>query len=169
MKKVLFTGALLITPIFGFADIGIGTSLSDYDKTIYIPINISESIRIEPSLRYAKIEYEYNFDNTSDIYNREEYEIGLGVFKKNQVSEKVNALVGLRMAYQKYTFSGSEDSTGYSFAPTLGFEYYFHEKVSIGTEIALRYDNTDNNQFNSNSADTESTNLDSSINIRFFF
>jgi len=107
---------------------GIGVSLFnlteyayefDYEPTnlIYMTIDIGEKFRLEPTVGFA----------FSDGF--QQYSIGIGAFGKKPIS-KFNILYGARLGY------GSSGSA--VIAPTLGAEYFFIDRFSLGSEIQLR-------------------------------
>lgn len=155
-------------------DYGVGLSLQNSDGVIHLPINISDTWRIEPSLRYVESERESAFSNSDTRY----VELGVGVFKKKVVAEKVALLYGARVGYleSKYTYSSDGDSSskenGYTIAPTLGVEYNIAENFSIGGEIALKYYDIDGSE--DDFGDDEDTSekylsTQTGISVRYFF
>jgi hypothetical protein len=135
MKILLLTlliSVLTICPILGQENdstdvkFGLGTSLfnlSEYINesqsinSIYMTIDLSSKFRIEPSFGFA----------LSDGLSQ--YFIGVGAFGKKTIS-KFNLLYGLRV--------GLGSSERFALAPTIGGEYYFIKKFSIGSEVQLR-------------------------------
>ncbi len=134
---------------------GIGIDVSEYDTGIFIPIEFSEILRIEPFIRY------YERDNSSvnhtfkssDEYKYKEEVFGVGIFKKSNKS-KVNHYSGVRLAYVKVGSRSDYQSnvidntpfrTGYRIEPLLGFEYSVNKQFKIAFEASLRYQETDAN------------------------
>lgn len=175
MKKFFVIGALACLPLFSMADTGIGVSVQSDDGRIYIPHDISDTVRIEPSFRY----YKTDIDNNVEAEN---YEVAVGLFYKRETFENMNLLLGARVGYidfeQDYddsNFNAADISgDGYVIAPTLGFEYFFHEKFSVGGEVALRFEELERDSTNpftgeKDSSDQSTTETDTSLNVRFYF
>ena len=174
MYKRIISFALLALPLASTAEIGIGASFDADDSRIYLPYEFSETIRIEPSLRYYKYENDSNIDSDN-------LEVAVGVFNKRQVAPNMNFLLGLRVGYIDYerSYNGnysndSLDGDGYLIAPTLGFEYFISDKFSIGAEVALRYEELEEDAVDSftdekYSNDISKTETDTSINVKFYF
>ena len=108
--------------------IGIGISLfniADYEwdyesagsNDIYIPIDINDKFRIEPSVGFSISNYSEGFS------------AGIGGFGKSTISD-FNLLYGMRFAY-----NSNEILT---IAPTVAGEYYFINHFSLGCEVQLR-------------------------------
>lgn len=173
MKKLIIPFLFVISPLFASSNIGLGVSLDSNNNTIYMPYDLSETIRIEPSLSYNK-----SSNNTSDTIN---LEVALGLFGKQEVIQNINTLIGLRVGYIRsetdYSLgavNSQADGNGYSIAPTLGFEYYLSENFSVGAEASIRYVKSeveikDSSSTQTNSYDTSSTQTLTSASLRFYF
>lgn len=108
--------------------IGLGASLfnvTEYSyefqfnpsNTIFLTVDFDEKIRIEPTLSFV-------------IADEDDYfSFGIGAFRRHILS-KFNILYGGRIGI------GTNDT--YSFAPTIGAEYYFIRNFSLGTEMQIR-------------------------------
>ena len=142
------------------AEYGIGIGLNNYNYSIYFPINI-KGYRFEPSIAYT--------DSTS-TYSNATYEssgVGFGLFKTISQSEKTKVFFGARINYSEYKSDG--DTSGYvkitetSIAPTLGFEYYIEENLSLGGEAYFTF--TNSNSTNS----TQSKATGSMVTLKYYF
>ena len=169
MKKTIIPFLIAISPVLAASNIGLGVSLDSDNNTIYIPYDLSETIRIEPSLSYSK-----SYNNSSDTNS---LEAAIGLFKKQEIVQKMNALVGyirFESDYDGSAVNSQTDGNGYSIAPTLGFEYYLTDNFSVGAEASVRYMKSeveikDSSSTKTNSYDTSSTQTNTSASLRFYF
>jgi hypothetical protein len=130
LLAILFS-LLSCNHIFGQEDalpntkFGLGASLFNiYDysidretgTSIYMTIDLSNKLRLEPTIGFAFSEENF------------EFAAGIGVFGKKAIS-KFNTLYGLRARIN------SNDAI--ILAPTIGGEYYFIKNFSVGSEINL--------------------------------
>lgn len=132
------------------ADFGIGISAKSDDGILYVPIDISKSLRIEPSVRYAKSESYYDYFDQVGGDESKALEIGVGVFGVKQLTDAVHIYFGGRLAYVDFDTSSfyarahgaSSNHTaqdGYSVGPTVGFEFLFGEHFSLGGEASYNF------------------------------
>ena len=143
MRSVLaVAGLALCSSSVLAADFGIGIAArSSDDGSLYFPIDIGESFRIEPGVRYVEREVLQGRDSTYD----ETKEIGLGAFGRKKVSEAARVYYGVRAWYAetetsyRQSFRVVESMDGYELAPTLGFEYLFGKHFSVGGEVAYSF------------------------------
>ena len=158
MKKLILLVSVCILSVSALSDTGIGVSFQGNDGRVYIPHDLSDSLRIEPSIRY----YKMKFSNNLDVEN---YEIGIGLFYKKETIKNMRILIGARAGYidLDQTALNASSGDGYFIAPALGFEYFIGEKFSIGGEVALNYRKTTQDTFNS------FTGTDTSLSARFYF
>ena len=175
------------------ATVGVGVSVRSGDTSIYIPVDINNSIRIEPFVRARKSSGDYehrvgSYAYSSDYEDSYRY-YGVGIFGKSSINENSNTYYGARIAYttgkHEYNsessngdyYSGESDLSGYGIAPTLGFEYYITEKFSIGAEAEWYYEKFDSDTKSTSSfGDVETTNeedkstgTNTRVSIRLFF
>ena len=177
MKSRIALALTLAMSSSAFADVGIGVSIQSEDSRVYVPIDITESFRIEPLVRYYK-----NEESEGDSEYKTKYsEIGAGFFGKSGLTENLDFLYGVRVAYTKekrvYQYANFDrdldlELDGYAIAPTIGFEYFVMEKFSIGGEVALAYTKMDGEEDDSGDkidVDDKTTETDTSLNVRFYF
>ena len=172
------------------ATVGLGVSAKSGDTSIYIPVDINNSIRIEPFVQSRKSSSDYkHYDagfpsGSSDSKSSSSY-YGVGIFGKSSINENSNTYYGARFAYLTGKFESKSDShnyesdySGYDIAPTLGFEYYITEKFSVGAEAEWYYEKTDGEIKSISSfggvvltsdEEQESTGTYTRILVRFFF
>lgn len=177
------------------AEFGVGVSVQSDDSWIYVPIDLTPSFRLEPSVRYRDGKSEsVNPDSflgsqitTTVTSDSKTYELGLGIFGLKQVGESVRVYFGGRIAYidseskvRIVTDFGNFDDEdmqdasddGYRISPTLGFEYSFNRNVSIGAEAEWFYQDIDSTLTTTNESmdgEFESTGTDTRLIVRFKF
>jgi len=171
------------------ADFGFGASFKSNESTIYVPVHIGKHFMVEPFFRYEDRDSQ-NFG--AEISSKDSI-IGVGLFAVLKPLEKASVYLGARAAYvdqeqsittpifgviQPNPGSSLQRKTkqdGYSIAPTLGFEYWIIEHLTIGAEVAWEYVDLDGS-YTSNFAPSSSTSVDSKSNgtrtniiLRFYF
>jgi hypothetical protein len=189
MKKRVIAAAMAMAAWSGssLGGAGLGMSIQSGDPTIYVPIDIGESFRLEPFFRYGNDKSESRVYEPSSPYTVREvreattYQLGLGLFGSAGFNESVRAYFGGRLSYIsaefEYSFDGGSrppftsfpppekiDSDGFSIEPTIGLEYRFTERFSIAGEVALIVSDVDGN-----AVSTESVDTDSNVIVRFRF
>ena len=155
MKKTLALVCSAIAFPAAAADVGLGVSFESNDSTIYVPIDVGQSWRLEPFAAYSETKLETGAKN-------EQLSVGAGVFALKPLGQSLRLYFGGRLAYLDYEaalyttpFEGtvSRKGDGFSVAPTLGFEYSFNHHVSLGAEAAWFYQDIDAN-YGNNRKDT---------------
>lgn len=133
------------------ADVGIGVSARSDDGYLYVPIDVSKTFRLEPSIRYGSSDLSISAEGSPDDQDSETWELGLGVFGVKQVTEAAHLYYGARVAYVDTESTLTQTSTfgtvirsestqdGYRIGPTLGFEYLFGGHFSIGGEASYTF------------------------------
>lgn len=159
MQKILILFLSLIFPLTALSEhkaIGVSTKP---DPTIYLAFDLTETIRIEPSIYYRKFKREYAFDE----YEVEYYEIAFGLFNRAKFSDKSAFYYGARLGYifDKYD---EEKEEGHKISPSLGLEYYILDNLTLSGEVMLNYYDT-----SSASSDFKETRTASDISVRFYF
>lgn len=127
---------------------GIGAEVNDNFR-VYVPITVDQYV-IEPSLLIYS-DHEKSTDNASiENDDFDAVEINIGFYKKDSVTDGAYIYYGAKIGYkkqeQKSEFGASVGKTkvdGYLIAPTIGAEYYFTNRFSLGLEISFQYENTD--------------------------
>jgi hypothetical protein len=147
MRSLLAVAGLALCSSSALAvDFGIGIAArSTDDGWLYVPVDVSEHFRFEPTFRYASEERDDGLES-SDIR-----EFGLGVFGLKQLTEAGQLYFGARAAYVKseelyYVNSVARvriKSDGYSVAPTAGVEFLFGGHFSVGGEVAYSFEQLD--------------------------
>jgi hypothetical protein len=157
LRHYVFAGALL-TSVSALADVGVGASVSANDASIYVPVT-AKRFMFEPYFRAADRESETSTPatvrppGTSSIEARL---LGVGIFRLVQPAERVTFYYGGRLGYLEEKLRStslvisttpsqlappfhSSEVDGYSIAPTIGFQYHFMERLSIGAELGWEH------------------------------
>ncbi len=177
MKRTLVLTALLvaITPAMSM-DLGVGVQVANSTKTIYLPIKVAETFRLEPYFSGHRQTLDSGRTGGSASYSGSD--IGIGVFAVRPSIENANLIVGLRMARQRQKQDNAADYksslSGYSLAPTLGFEYFFTKSIAVGAEAAVFYSRlkgTESGSFITGDGATRETlqGTTSAVTIKYFF
>lgn len=188
MKRIPILSLALLTCNAFAADFGLGVSVESNDAWIYVPIDVSPKLRVEPSIRYVKSEAEIrsesDFGFTQLTTNEaQSLEVGIGLFGLTAILESVRAYYGARVAYidseiefrsvSEFDENSQEQSTnGYRISPTIGFEYQFNRRFSIGGEAAWYYEEVNSDiDFPPGIAevDSERNGTETYLIFRFFF
>lgn len=144
----LFTLAIVSPTVYAIEP-GLGVSFKSNDINIYLPVNVSKSFRVEPFIG----QYKSNEKEQSDKVTYSEKEFGIGAFGLHKKSDNIGLYYGARVAYleNRYAYSSSYDGgyssnnkssdeqSGYSFAPVLGFEYSVIPQLTVGGEASWEF------------------------------
>ena len=151
IKMVIVTATLvgLISTNCFALEFGIGIGANDYDRTIYVPINITNNFRTELSLGYSSNDRKSATDSEANFYDGYSIETGIGLFFLKDVYEKTQIYYGCRLLYingeSKWNYSSgynyNDKSSGYGIVPTFGVEYLITDHFSLGGEIEFFYTN----------------------------
>jgi hypothetical protein len=161
MKKLSLAIVGLVAAVnANSADSGVGASIGTGDDTIYIPINLSESFRIEPYVSAYKV-------NDAD-YSYRRSRLGVGLFKLEKTSSQTSMYWGARASYIDGRDSDDGEFDGYSIAPVLGFEYFPVKNFSVGGDVALEYIDIDSDSGDYPFA-TQSSSTKTSVGVKFYF
>lgn len=185
MRVAIAIVALLVACAGHSAEFGLGASFDSDEGTIFLPVRLGEKGMLEPYFRFRDSESRTG----STEFSSEDYEFGIGLFRKWQAIEQLDVYLGLRAAYVRRDqasaalsgvvvapgFFTSIESTldGYLVAPTVGFEYKLIERLTIGAEVAVEREDLsgDSGAINGQriSIDSEKTDTRTNVIIRFYF
>ena len=144
MKKTVATlliAGSVLTLSAADINIGAGVALTSDGSSVKIPIDISETLRVEPEVSFGYSSYKDNSDS--------EFGLLAGVYLMSQPSENINLYYGGKVGFvvasttTKYDtdFGGSSTKTNsansFALIPTAGFEYFIDPSVSIGGEAGF--------------------------------
>jgi hypothetical protein len=152
MRKLYVAAALAMCSGSAMAaDFGLGISARSDDGFLYVPIDITKSFRIEPSVRYLSSEQTFIQSSAQDTSETDQWELGVGVFGLKRVTDAAHIYYGARLAYVDVqsttvdegsfglTLYSESDQDGYRIGPTVGFEYLFGGHFSVGGEASYTF------------------------------
>lgn len=184
--------------------IGLGVELENIvttnnDYTLYVPINLTPQLRIEPLvtlLRTSSTDIERNNDNTvvrTDNRSNTSIGVGVGGFYMWSLTDSITAYGGGRLQYLRSntftenilevrnapttTTSISQGRNNFLFQGAIGTEWYFTRFMSIGGEgqFNIFYQGTPTIERDSDINDPENTSTSTTISpevsafFRFYF
>jgi len=181
MRRIFLVLIFIILPFAAqSADFGFGASFKSNESTIYFPIKIDQKFLLEPYVRYT------DRDSVSiagiQSISTKDLVLGFGTFWTSQPMDSASLYIGARVAYVQSeqvtrtqlgiptTFT--QDMDGYLIAPTVGFEYFVIERISIGGEIAYEYSNIDGDTtstFSTTSTEQKFSGTRTNILFRYYF
>jgi hypothetical protein len=122
----------------------------DISPSIFLPINVSSKLRIEPEIGFFTVTSEDKTptQNEKNKDYSDQFHFGIGIFSlKNLVS--YHLYYGARLGYihfssynendMGYTIRDESSSSGFFIAPTMGGEYLFNNHFSLGGEVQVRF------------------------------
>ena len=140
MRIVLVTlSTLLISSAFA-TKIGIGVSAQDDGGTIYVPVDISDKLRVEPALFVYRSDYEADDGTENDLTT---INLSIGLFGKTNPADDFIIYYGGRVGYLYEDWNSDDTTHGIRIVPALGMEYYFTERFSLGGEIGWAFEYKD--------------------------
>lgn len=170
MRQWIALGCIVAATSANAADVGLGVSFESDDSAIYVPIEFDGKWMLEPSLRYAKTDQEFDGGHSKT----ERLELGVGAFALKPITESVRLYFGARAAYLNGdtdyylpSFFGSGDTEGYRISPTVGFEYLFNKHLSLGGEAEWFYEEGDSALDDRGEYDMTGTNTRVMLRVRF--
>lgn len=120
---------------------GIGASARDSEFAIFLPIDVSPALWVEPFGQYYHSSETSNFgDIRFTTIN-----LGLGLFSRQGVRDQIEAYWGGRVAYvsEKSEFASSiGKERGFRVEPTIGASYLLTDRFSVSLEEALVFTKT---------------------------
>jgi hypothetical protein len=157
--------------------------------SLLIPIDVSETFRIEPVLGYSRLTTSREIDAPDDDLNEEtsttltSLRIGVGAFAKASRGNDTNLYFGGRVGYNRVSYNRvrqrndddyeeSSNPSGFFIGPTVGGSYFFSDFFSIGGEVEARYFNigtTEEEDDVTVSEDVTTITLRPSLVMRFYF
>jgi len=162
--------ALAMPALTQAAEWGLGATVGADGNAIYVPVKVSETLRVEPYVSYYDLESDFGTANTSYQYA----EGGVGFFGQAAVTEQVQSYVGARFGYfrNKGESSGGfsdTDEEGFIIAPTIGGEFFFVPQFAVGVEAYVFYRDSDEDIEGFGEAETKDYGTGSRVVARFFF
>lgn len=166
MHATKLAALALFMPVLAHgADWGLGTTLNDTGGTVYVPIEIDETMRLEPFGSYFRNE----FGTPGGTSGFSGLELGIGVFKSTALEERVRVYAGGRLSflYAENEVAGGPDETakGLAVSPVLGGEVFPLPQLSFSVEVFATLSQQDASIEN----DTTDYGTGSRFVARFFF
>ncbi len=156
MKKFFILCVLLscYPCVSGAVDVGLGVTLesasSSGESMILIPVVLSSNVYIEPFYRGSSFKDKINIGPSGDEIRGNLSELGVGLFYRSPLKEKIDFYVGGRSGYVVQESSGKsvvrsneEKLYGYSVAPTLGLQYQVAPRFWVSGEAYWNYSKVD--------------------------
>ncbi|PSQ79404.1 MAG: hypothetical protein BRD37_00170 [Bacteroidetes bacterium QH_8_67_23] len=158
--------------------------------SLLIPIDVSETFRIEPVLGYSRLTTSSSSEGPGDYEEKTSttltsLRIGVGAFAKAPRGNDTNLSFGGRVGYNRAsrnTDDGDDDdddeeestnASGFFIGPTVGGSYFFSDFFSIGGEVEARYANIGTSEKEIGnftvSEDVTTITLRPSLVVRFYF
>lgn len=140
MRRALLSAALALLPAIASADVGLGASLRDSEATLYLPIESSAAVRIEPFFAWS----DQDLSGPTDV-STETLTLGVGVFRKLEIRDRAQVYFGARLGFTRFEGTSSDpatpdlDAEGFSIEPTLGIDYRIVDQISVAFEALLFY------------------------------
>lgn len=130
------------------ADYGIGISAKSDNGLLYFPMDISTKLRVEPYVRHQSSDstQKITLGTVTTTFQSEfdQVEGGVGLFGLAAPKESVRLYFGGRVSY----FDGDSHSDqfrqsfyGHRITPTVGFEYLFNSRFTLGGEVGYYFEN----------------------------
>lgn len=198
MKRALIALSLMVLPMAAIADIGIGASFKSNEAGIYLPITITPRVFVEPYFRYNYRDTESTLSGGAESNSDSSFtslSVGAGIFGVSKLGDAVDFYYGARAAYLRQESSSTFllinsvpnpsfalptqefDADGFSIAPTIGFQYFLTDRLSLGAEARWEFSELSGTSTNTGTAGTE-TRIDqktrqsdtrTDILLRFYF
>jgi len=151
-KKLFALAALanLASSVMG-QEVGIGVSFLDNSGTVFLPISVTPSFRVEPYVGFFRSSNSGDTSTESTSSSSSNATLGAGLFAMGRAADNVQLYGGSRVGYvrrkQTYSYSSTvspssdrvQKTSGFLVAPTIGFEYFLQKNISIGAEVAIAY------------------------------
>lgn len=139
---------------------GLGGSLRSDDASIYLPIEISPLLRVEPFFQWSETE---QTPGGSTEYRQ----LGAGGFFRFEVHDNLQTYAGGRLSFVDMEFGGG-DLDGFAIEPTVGVEFWATPRFTLALEAYLYWMDLDGSNGAGAALENESTGTDTRILLRFF-
>ena len=197
MSRKALAIVLLLFAVPAAADVGIGASLSSDSRIAYLPLNLWSRFRLEPYLRAQKLESRASSPDTQNPpgdFSSDAQTLGVGIFGQSSPRDRVSIYYGARLAYERRESdvislvlgpaspfieppTQRRKSDGYTIVPTLGLEYFFTDRLSIGAEVGWEYTELDDTITRTDTSgdvqtittETDTQDTQTNIVLRFYF
>lgn len=161
------------------AEYGLGISAKSDSGLLYVPIDLSSRLRLEPFVRHTSSSstqtVDFGGEPTTFRSNGDLIEGGVGLFGLAVPKESVRLYYGGRASYFDSTSRSTslrQSSYGYRITPTLGFEYLFSSRFSLGGEVGYYFESRNGEtttQGTIQESDSDNSGTESYLILRYFF
>ena len=122
----------------------------DISPSIFLPINVSSKLRIEPEIGFFMVtsDDETKTQNEKNEDYSDQFHVGIGIFPLKHLGS-YTLYYGARLGYihlssyneydYGYKVRSESSSSGFYIAPGAGGEYFFNNHFSIGGEVQFRF------------------------------
>lgn len=180
MQRILAVlAATLLTGQAMAAEYGIGISAKSDSSLLYFPIDMSAKLRAEPFVRHQTSDVTQRIDFGGEVTTfRSEFdqiEGGIGIFGLAVPKESVRLYYGGRASYfdgDSHSSQSSQSSYGYRITPTVGFEYLFNSRFTLGGEVGYYFESRHLDsriQLTHQEVDVDTSGTESFLILRYFF
>ena len=138
---------------------GLGGSVRSDDAAIYLPIEISPVIRVEPFFAWSETDL-------SPGGSTESRQVGAGGFYRFEAADHLQVYAGGRLSFVEMEFAGG-DLDGFRAEPTVGVEFWATPRFTLALEAFLYREDLDGNN-GGVAVESESTGSDTRLLVRFF-
>jgi hypothetical protein len=164
-RLVMLSLVVLIYPgIVDAADFGIGVNVDAFSDDgigygLLLPIRFG-SLILEPEGSFSEFSSEGYGIAGSERTDRTSYAVGTGIFLRHKILPDTESYFGAQLGYRSDDYTSTTvngidvytyETTGHALfiAPTIGIQYFFSEKFSIGCDVGLMYSDGKNKYTNS--------------------
>jgi hypothetical protein len=142
--RLAYCASALLAITTAEADVGLGLSVKNDEATVYIPVTAGRFI-FEPYFRASDAisTSTSRFTGITSVTQESDVRaLGIGIFRLADLGERVAVYYGARLARTDSDIATSNGvfltkAEGDVVAPTLGFEYRFVERFSVGAEVSV--------------------------------
>jgi hypothetical protein len=175
----------LAAPLAGAMDIGLGANLNT-DGNGYggwgfsVPLRFG-NIMVEPSVEYDSWRYQDTYNGGTYIYDGKGkyYVIDTGIYWIKPIIPMLDAYIGGRVGlysgqrsyYETCCGSWQSQYRGAYVGPTIGAEYFFSKKFSVGLDVSVLFSSEHSSNDDSNYAggSYKDTTTQTRTKLRFYF
>jgi len=175
VKRIFCATALLVLPLVAVADFGIGASMKSNEGGVYFPISLTQRFLLEPYLQYSDREFEVSVAGSPGSGSESSFtnlSIGAGLFGTSELGDALDLYYGARLAYRRQESSSiallispvpvtqslpasTSDLDGFAIAPTLGFQYFLTDRISLGAEARWEFSELSGSSINTSPSGAE--------------
>ena len=134
LKKIVYgtVVAMVIGSSVAIADdanIGVGVSIGDTNSQIRMPIELDNSLRLEPY-------FGFSYKNPDDAASTTNWQIGAALHKEKEFKEAISGYYGGYLGFERNEIDNSSQNV-FILGPVAGIEYALEKNFTIGGEVRL--------------------------------